>query len=242
MELVDKKFGEDEIEQFTEQFRNLFKKECDMELFDKKFVHFMWEDELEGKKGFVHENIANLRKVINSSQAGILTTVRKSSEDDIFVSNTNNRRYYFFYYDPNLEIKKAYLEGKQIQFYGELSGEWIDCEADCIDNHLTYFDDDYAYRIKPESEEKKYRSFKDCRELAEFWRVNYSEHNAPKGTMPLIWVKSKEHGTGSLITAFDNDTEKFASCIFIQDVWVDMSELFEEYTFLDGSPCGVLED
>ena len=81
--------------------------------------------------------------------------------------------------------------------------------------------------------EKKYRPFKDCSEL-----VNHC------GTK-LIWIKHKEYRTENLITAFDNydnsENRIGEPCVMIQDMWVTMKELFEHYTFSDGSTCGVEE-
>ena len=51
--------------------------------------------------------------------------------------------------------------------------------------------------------------------------------------MPLIWVKSKEYdNTTYLITAYDKEN------VHIEEIWIDLKELFEKYTFLDGRPCG----
>ena len=81
--------------------------------------------------------------------------------------------------------------------------------------------------------EKTYRAFKDCSEL-----VNHCG-------IKLIWVKHKEYGTEFLITSFDNRKDLGTArlpCVCIQDMWVDFEELLEGYTFLDGSPCGCLEE
>ena len=117
-----------------------------MELFDSKYVHFMWDDSLEGKEGFVHESIMGLKSDINQTRAVFTTTVRKS-DDDTFVSNNSNRKYPFFYYDPNYKCKRAYVEGKQLQlsFNGTT---WVDIEPDW---EIGDFDKTPAdYRIKPE--------------------------------------------------------------------------------------------
>jgi len=94
---------------------------------------------------------------------------------------------------------------------------------------------------------KQYRPFNDCNELIEVFRekceaeVNCSTF-FPKMYKACVWVKHKEYGTENLITAFDNDNESIGgSCVFIQDMWCDMAELFEQYTFLDNSACGVEE-
>ena len=92
--------------------------------------------------------------------------------------------------------------------------------------------------------DRQYRPFNNCDELIEVFRekceaeVNCSTF-FPKLYKACIWVKHKEYGTENLITAFDNDNESIGgSCVFIQDIWVDMKELLDNFSFLDGSPCG----
>ena len=94
---------------------------------------------------------------------------------------------------------------------------------------------------------KQYRPFNDCDELIEHYQKKYESAVGydiyfPSLYKPSIWVKSKAYGTDNLITAFDNDNESIGgSCVFFQDIWVDMKELFDNFTFLDGSPCGLEE-
>lgn len=92
----------------------------------------------------------------------------------------------------------------------------------------------------------KHRPFKNCDELKKHYlailkkRVGLIPVDSGLD-VPHIWVKHKRYGTDNLITAYDNDNESIGgSCVFIQDMWVDMQELFDNFTFLDGSPCGVL--
>ncbi|MBO7695685.1 MAG: hypothetical protein J6W16_06705 [Methanobrevibacter sp.] len=89
----------------------------------------------------------------------------------------------------------------------------------------------------------KHRPFNNCGELIEYWYDFTGVINcSPKLFMPTIWVKHKKYGTENLIIAFDNDNESIGgSCVFIQDMWVDMKELFDNFTFLDGSLCGISE-
>lgn len=90
----------------------------------------------------------------------------------------------------------------------------------------------------------KYRPFNSCGELIEYWYDFTGVINcSPKLFMPTIWVKHKTYGTENLIIAFDNDNKSIGgSCVFFQDIWVDMKELFDNFTFLDGSPIGKLEE
>lgn len=114
---------------------------------------------------------------------------------------------------------------------------------------------DFAYMSNPPKyackecegikKEKQYRPFNNCGELIEYWYDFTGVINcSPKLFMPTIWVKHKRYGTENLIIAFDNNNNESigGSCVFIQDIWVDMKELFDNFTFLDGSPCGLEED
>lgn len=38
--------------------------------------------------------------------------------------------------------------------------------------------------------------------------------------------------TRLFITGFDEQ------CVFLEDIWIDLGELFEQYVFLDDSYCG----
>ena len=56
-----------------------------------------------------------------------------------------------------------------------------------------------------------------------------------KNTMPLIWVRHKNTGAKALITGFVDDD------ISVEDTGYSLNALFIEFTFLDGSTCGVEE-
>lgn len=93
-----------------------------------------------------------------------------------------------------------------------------------------------------QKQEKQYRPFKNCDELCKYWHDEKARMSTFNNSKSLIWVKHKEYRTDNLIIAFDNDNESIGgSCVFIQDIWVDMKELFDNFTFLDGSLCGFEE-
>lgn len=88
--------------------------------------------------------------------------------------------------------------------------------------------------------ESYYRSFKDIDELVKVW---YAKVGIPRClqtdgalTMPLIWVRHKEVGSKSLITDFVDDYT-----VIVGTEENGLLALFDKYTFLDGSPCGVEE-
>ena len=116
-----------------------------MELYNSKYVYFEWDKELDGKKGFVAQNIASLRSQVYDNPKTMVTL--SSSDDDVCPFTYYNDGeitcdYQFAYYDPYYEFRKAYLEGKQLQFKTD-NGDWQDVEGEPI------FTRD-EYRIKPE--------------------------------------------------------------------------------------------
>lgn len=119
-----------------------------MELFDKKFVRFMWDNELEGKVCFVAANIADLIFAVrNDGKGAIKTNALRYSGNDVRPFHAyvlgENCSYPFAYYDPNYEAERSFNEGKEIQFKDDVTGEW--CLA-----HNPRWDLNIEYRVKPE--------------------------------------------------------------------------------------------
>lgn len=85
-----------------------------MELFDKKFVHFLWDDELEGKTGIVSNDIKCLRDYVNNKSFD-LELIEQSNDESQPFKTVDGIKFRFAYYDPNYEVKKAFNEGKTIQ-------------------------------------------------------------------------------------------------------------------------------
>lgn len=144
-----------------------------MDLFNKKFVHFMWTDELEGKEGFFADNASDLQDWVNSNEEKWYGKCHISDNERYPFNNCTDKvvsDYQFFYYDPHLEIKRAFLEGKQIQYKLDGDPRWYDTnDSDLNDiksRGLSWFDDTYEYRIKPEEPEQKKRM--TYRQLAEW--------------------------------------------------------------------------
>ena len=120
-----------------------------MELFDKRFVHFMWDDELEGKEGFFSDDIETLRTYVESENLKDLSkqyynTVRYSGNKFNPFNSERYCNFIFFYYDPNYKVKRAfYKEGKQIQVAYKGANNWVDCdEPEWVDG--------CQFRVKPE--------------------------------------------------------------------------------------------
>ena len=230
-----------------------------MELFDKRFVHFMWDDELEGKEVFTADDMETLIKAVNNNHS--------RREVSHTISNLNTAEYdlrtpfrnadtltvhQFAYYDPNYEVKKAFNEGKTIQFLSrqqQLTGEWIDVWYDCVGPNEPKFLEKVEYRVKPEcpcedgidskacvgceySEDgkKKYRPYESSAEMI-VDLIDRFKVNCPSYCEPLVWVKVKSNDARFLVTGFGYK-------VSVDGVSYSLDELFKYYAYLDGSPCG----
>ena len=116
------------------------------EIFDKRFVHFMWDDELEGKKVFVADGVNTLIECVEKGTATYTVQYSRNMkmpfERDDFVC------YRFAYYDPNYEIKKAFNEGKEIQYQLVSGVDW-----GCVDSEEALecrIEEGRQFRVKPE--------------------------------------------------------------------------------------------
>ena len=141
--LLKEKFGQNKEAKMA-------KKE-DVELFDPKFVHFMWDESLESKEGFVADNIDDLiDKVENNREKD---SCHRDGLRHKTIADQYGTYWAFFYYDPNYEVKWAYfIEDKTVQ-YQDCDKKWVDISDAVISPK--YFDDDHTYQIKPEEKSKK---------------------------------------------------------------------------------------
>lgn len=116
-----------------------------------------------------------------------------------------------------LPILVAFAEGKTIQsrcIKGDKS-LWYDDEDPS-------FDDDFEYRIKPESE---YRPFKDAEEC---WQEMQNHQ-------PFGFVKFKDTESGYyMLTGIARGVG-----VGINDSLFSYDRVFDDYTFADGLPFGV---
>ena len=136
----------------------------------------------------------------------------------------------------NVEAYKAWKEGKDIEvtpYNPRHTYTRIENDGEEPDWTQGY------YRPAVEQpKEKKYRPFKDCKELCDFWYTKTAV-NVPSYAMPLIWVKRKSANCTMLITAFNDDT---SIAVAVGNIVIyTLAGLLKEFTFLDGTPCGVEE-
>ena len=128
-----------------------------------------------------------------------------------------------------IEVMKAYAEGKEIQTRCKTDMEWADW---VVRGEPKWNWEELDYRIKPES---TYRPYKDTEEMIEDFKKRFNVE-VPPHAMPMIWVEYKTLKERKLITGFKDKV-----VVIIASVW-GMDDLFEDYTYLDGSPCGMKEE
>ena len=125
-----------------------------------------------------------------------------------------------------LPIIRAFAEGKAIEIYNNT--EW----QDLIIESIKFDCKPSCYRIKPEP---RYRPFKTKEEC---W-------NEMQNHQPFGWLKSKKNGRfhciGEVSWSDEFETVHIAlsTC---ESLSRSANSMFDEYTFADGAPFGVMEE
>lgn len=118
-----------------------------------------------------------------------------------------------------IKVMQAYVDGKDIECWDEYNEKW-----ERIGNPS--WNTDKVYRIKPES---KYRPFDNAKECIE----EMKKHE------PFGWVKSKPDVGDYCSPIIDIRYGSAFNFIKLRGSWMNTNIVFENYTFLDGSPFGV---
>ena len=125
-----------------------------------------------------------------------------------------------------LPIIRAFAEGKAIEIYNNT--EW----QDLIIESIKFDCKPSCYRIKPEP---KYRPFKTKEEC---W-------NEMLNHQPFGWLKSKKNGRlrciGEVSWSDEFETVHIALSTS-ESLSRSANSMFDEYTFADGAPFGVMEE
>lgn len=88
--------------------------------------------------------------------------------------------------------------------------------------------------FKKVNKESKYRHYKDQEEMVEDWKERFMVDEIPDFCMPMIWVKDKS----AIIESTYLITEYCEKVVRTGDSISNFRGLFDNYTYLDGSPCG----
>ena len=191
------------------------------------------------------DNLGVLKERVKDEVDGgdILSYIREEDKSLRFVSDCNNCYELAYLVCPvrNFDAFRAWKKGKPVEVSFNGGKTWTLWKRENKDK-IPYNTPDWCaadYRPAVEQpKEKKYRPFKDCKELCDFW-YKKTAVNVPSYAMPLIWVKRKSANCTMLITAFNDDTS--ISVAVGNIVIYTLAGLLKEFTFLDGTPCGVEE-
>ena len=124
------------------------------------------------------------------------------------------------------ELYSALAEGKTIQVQNPNGGEWFDVKIDT----LRAICEEPKYHIKPEP---KYRPFKTQEEC---WN---EMHKHPD----FGWLKSKERDEiGVIGRVLTLNGKVLITWSTNEGLNIEVSEIFTNYTFTDGTPFGIKEE
>lgn len=116
-----------------------------MPVFEKKYIHCLWDDMLAGKEVFFADDVVNLHDIVKYNVLDYKDVIKFSGyEEEPFKSakfcNTNWK---FAYYDPNYEWRLAAEQGETVQIL------FKDTWQDVLPDHNWSEHENETYRIKP---------------------------------------------------------------------------------------------
>ncbi len=141
------------------------------------------------------------------------------------------------YFADNLSALKRVVEQEDTSAYGKLDKIYDDS---CSYRFLQMEElQDYAlFYLVEEAKEKTIRPYKDTDEMIEDFKRRFNAN------IPFIWIKSKGMEENKhLITRFSDADKVTKVTINLEMVvyTIRLYTLFDDYTYLDGSPCGIEE-
>ena len=141
---------------------------------------------------------------------------------------------YFAYNLAALEKTAEAGDGQPYEL-AEISGKDESCRFALKDERgeLLYF---ALFYLVEEPEEEKYRPYETTDEMIEDFRERAKAYGANFFKCPMfnptIWVKDKKSNSKYLISAFGETN------VLIGGKYLSSEMLFEDFTYLDGTPCG----
>ncbi len=205
-----------------------------MEIFDKRFVHFMWDDELEGKKVFVADNMNSLIERVEKGTS--IYKVHWSRDKGMPFESDDLVRYRFAYYDENYEWKKAFNEGKKVQYQLVGGVDWADIDSDeALECRIA---EGRTFRIKPEEKEET----KDKNKMNPIQQKKMRRYNLKVKN----WDELKEMAVKmfkEIATLNERFAKKISEGEFVtQDDWKEMNGLWQTFNYTNDDKKFCKED
>lgn len=137
------------------------------------------------------------------------------------------------FFADNLNYLKKEVEDEK----NDDSNELVGIEKNNYTNFRFTSKDGNSYQffyLKEEPQEKQYRPYNDTDEMVADFKKRFNA-DCPEYELPLIWIEDRASKAKSLITDF------YKCMISTSDLSASLSKLFNYFTYLDGSPCGMEE-
>lgn len=87
-------------------------------------------------------------------------------------------------------------------------------------------------KVKKVKKEPSYRPYNNTEEMIADWKNRFLAGQWQSYAMPLVWVMFRLTNQRILITAFN------VYSVVFNGITEGLRDLFDNYTYLDGSPCG----
>lgn len=140
-----------------------------------------------------------------------------------YVANTADELYFYVTHNSQKKVELTRIEcaDRIRRFIAQYSN------GENSTNH-------FFYLLEEPKAEEEYRPYKDIDELINtYWDLTGIYKTSFR--YPQIWVKDVNTGVVRLITEYGT----VDNTVRTGDYWCTMEELLEDYTYLDGSKCGV---
>ena len=117
-----------------------------MSLFDKKYIHCLWDDMLAGKEVFFADDVVNLHDIVKYNVLDYKDVIKFSGygKEPFKSAKFCNTNWKFAYYDPLYEWRFAAEQGETVQILCK------DTWQDVLPDHSWSNHENESYRIKPE--------------------------------------------------------------------------------------------
>lgn len=137
------------------------------------------------------------------------------------------------YFADNLKDLKEAVEHGERENYGKI--EAITSEADNCRFSIKEGSIFALFYLVKEPKEEKLRPYNDTNEMIDHFNEHF-DLIPQKYRLSTMWIKHKDSGCKYLITGCADDH------ILAYPYTIKFEVLLENFTYLDGSPCGIEED
>lgn len=136
--------------------------------------------------------------------------------------------------ENRIAVMQAYVDGKQIQFFNEYTGEWENI-------HTPNWLRDTSYRVKPEPKCRPFKNADECwQEMLKHQPFGWVKRKGNKPSYELLACISKNNENNEAPVCFASYGSVDRGVVIRSSSRFD--KMFNVFTFADGAPFGVKEE